>query len=211
MPPITKKNDGPVAIKRLEDAEIDVHIQGITPLIPHKWSEKALKQMRDKQFGVTVRSKKEPKNPEEEADFATYWLDSGEPGMPATAFKAATVEACRFFDKPSMVEARRMLFVAGEGSDQLVPIKGDRRLREDTPRNSGGTADLRYRYEYFPWSTVLTVRFLPSQITAESVIALIDAGGRCGVGDWRPGSPKSNTGTYGTYRIIDAPAEEVEA
>ena len=203
MPPTPKKESGPVILKRLDDVELEIHIQGITPIIPHRWSEKALKLMRDKQFGEQVRAKRTPKNPQEEADGATYWLESGEPGMPATAFKAASVEACRFFDGVSMVETRRMLFVVGEGPDQLVAIKGDCTLREDTPRNSGGTADLRYRYQYFPWSALLVVRFLPSQITPESVLALVDAGGRCGVGDWRPGSPKSNTGTYGTYRVVE--------
>jgi len=203
MPPTPKKESGPVILKRLDDVELEIHIQGITPIIPHKWSEKALKLMRDKQFGEQVRAKRTPKNPQEEAAGATYWLESGEPGMPATAFKAASVEACRFFDGVSMVETRRMLFVVGEGPDQLVAIKGVRTLREDTPRNSGGTADLRYRYQYFPWSALLVVRFLPSQITPESVLALVDAGGRCGVGDWRPGSPKSNTGTYGTYRVVE--------
>lgn len=202
MPPVAKKADtGPIVLKRLEDMEIEIPIEGITEVIPHAWSEKALRMMRDKQFG-RPKTKHEPKNPEEEAQMATYWLPNGEPGMPATAFKAATVEACRFFDKPSMTEARRMLFVVGEGPDQLVQIKGPKRLREDTPRNAGGTVDLRYRYAYFPWTATLIVRFLPSQITPESVLALVDAGGRCGVGDWRPGAPKSNTGTFGTYRVV---------
>jgi hypothetical protein len=200
------KAKGPVVLRQLDDAELQISIQGVTPLIPHKWSEKALGLMRAKQFGEQTRAKLEPKDPKEEADGATYWLADGSPGMPATAFKAAIVEGCRFFDGVTMTDTKRMIFVAGEGPDQLVPIIGERTLREDTPRNANGGADLRYRYAYMPWSTTLTVRFMPAMLTADSVVALVDASGRVGVGDWRPGSPKSNTGTYGTYRIVRKPS-----
>ena len=84
-----------------------------------------------------------------------------------------------------------------------MPLFFDAVLREDTPRNSGGVADLRYRYQFDPWSAILKVRFMPTVLPAESVYALVDAAGRGGVGDWRPGSPKSNTGSYGTFRIDD--------
>jgi hypothetical protein len=129
--------------------------------------------------------------------------------MPATAFKAAMVSACRFFEKPSMTEAKLLIFVEGEGAEQLVPIEyeGEPILREDTPRNANGGADLRYRYSFFPWRATITVRFIPSSLSETSVVALLDAAGRVGAGDWRPGSPKSATGTFGTWRV----AEEDEA
>lgn len=53
------------------------------------------------------------------------------------------VGAVRHFEGITMVAAKQLLFVEGDGPDQLVAIEGDRVLREDTPRNSGGTADLR--------------------------------------------------------------------
>ena len=43
--------------------------------------------------------------------------------------------------------------------------------------------------------------FLEKPIDADSVVALVDAGGRLGVGDWRPSSPKSATGIYGQYKV----------
>lgn len=197
---------GPVVLKRLDDAEIEIAVEGITPIIPHKWSEKSLRLMREKQTSEqgTTRAKREAKDPKAEADGAAYWMTDGTPGMPATAFKAATVDACRFFSGVTMVEVKQMLFVVGEGPDQLVAIHGESELREDTPRNATGVADLRYRYQYFPWRTVLVVRFMPAQITPASVVALVDAGGRGGVGDWRPSAPKSKTGTFGCYRVVDA-------
>ena len=34
------------------------------------------------------------------------------------------------------------------------------------------------------------------------MVAFLDAGGRLGVGDWRPNSPKSKTGVYGQWKVI---------
>ena len=205
MPP-PKKKSGVLQLERLEDAEITIPIVGVTPVIPHKWSEKSLNQMRNKQFGQTLQQKREPKNPKEEAENATYWLDDGRPGIPAVSFKAAMVRACSFFEAPSMTEGRLLLFVVGEVNkegDQLIPIIGEKAMREDTPRNASGTPDLRYRYAFWPWKTEITVRYPAKLLTDTSVMALLDAAGRVGVGDWRPGSKTSSTGTYGTFRVSD--------
>lgn len=190
-------------LDRIQDQLVEVPIIGITPVIPHKWSEKALRMMREKQMAGegAVRAKREPKNPQEEAEQSCYWLPDGSPGMPATAFKSAIVEAARYYDGVTMTALKRVIFVEGDGPDVLVRIEGEQHLREDTPRNSGGTADLRYRYSFSPWSAILRVRFVPQMVTPKSVISLVDAAGRGGVGDWRPGSPKSNTGIFGTFRI----------
>lgn len=195
-----------IQLQRLEDELLIAQIVGVTPVIPHKWSEKSKRMMREKQqqVGGTVRQKREAKDPEEEAESALYKLPDGRPGIPSVAYKAAMVEACRFFEGLAMTEAKRLLFVEGDGPDQLVPIiYHDRVLREDTPRNQTGVADLRYRYAFYPWSAKLRIRFPRRVISATSVIALLDAGGRNGVCDWRPGSPKSNTGTYGQFRVQD--------
>lgn len=205
MPPVKKKSaSDPIHISRVEDETISVAIVGLTPVIPHRWSEKALNQMRAKQQGA-ARQRPEPKNPEEEARASCYWLDveQTQPAMPATAFKGAIVSACRFFQAPSMVEAKTLFFVEGltVGADQLVPIRGTGVMREDTPRNANGVADLRYRLVFMPWEADIHIRYPRGYITRESVVALLDAAGRVGVGDWRPGAPKSNTGTYGTFRV----------
>jgi hypothetical protein len=194
-----------IELRRLEPMAIDVELVGKTPLIPHKWSQKAIAMMQAKQSQPGVRTKREPKDPEQEAYDSCYWLkdDSGGdvPAMPATAFKAAMVGACRFFDGMTMTVAKQTFYVAGEGPDQLVRFAGDATMRTDTPRNATGVADLRYRFAFFPWSITLHVEFLPQVISPDSVIALLDAAGRGGVGDWRPSAPRSATGTYGQWRV----------
>ncbi|OBE98520.1 hypothetical protein A5731_22765 [Mycolicibacterium conceptionense] len=187
----------------MERETIEVPIVGVSPLIPHAWSEKAKGMMRAKQTSpTTARAKLAPKDANAEAEASLYRLDDGRPGMPATAFKAATVAASRFYGKDvTLVSLKAALFVNGDGDDQLVPILGEMTRREDTPRNSGGSADLRYRYAFWPWSAILTITFLPAIIDAESVVNLVDAGGNGGVGDWRPTAPKSLTGTFGRYQV----------
>lgn len=194
---------GTIRLERLTEAEITIPVEGVTPIIPHKWSEKAKRMMRAKQSGQTVRQKREPKDPQEDAMAACYWLDDAStiPGIPATAFKGAMVDACRFFEAPTMMMAKRMIFVVGEGVDQLIRLDGKSELREDIPRNETGVVDLRYRYQFYPWSAQVTIRFPQKLITPESIATLLDAAGRNGVGDWRPGAPKSNTGTFGQFRV----------
>lgn len=178
-----------------------VPIIGSTALIPHKWSEKALNMMREAQSGNKLKSKKEPKNPEQEANDATYWIEEGVPGMPATAFKAAIVAAARHFEGVTMVALKTAIFVQGVGIDQLIRIEGPYEIFESTPRVGMGTADLRYRNRIFPWSAELRINYLRAVIDSSSVVALVDAAGRGGVGDWRPSSPKSHTGSYGTFKV----------
>jgi len=220
VPPRKTASGGPVQLQRLEEQVAEIHIAGITPLIIHKWSEKALNQMRIAQSGA-IKPPREPKNAEENAHAATYWVDAEEtiPGIPSVSFKAAMVGACRFFDGLPMTTAKLLFFVDGVVSeakgdaparDLLVPIiSGPGEMREDTPRNDNGNPDLRYRNQFFPWKAKLNVRFMPAKISPESVIALADAAGRGGVGEWRPSAPKSATGTYGQFRVI--PRAEWEA
>jgi hypothetical protein len=211
MPPSTKAttavgdDEGPVptiSLQRLRSQVLTVRIEGITPVIPHRWSEKALRLMAEKQSGQ-ARTKHAPKHAEEEAEASCYWLPNGRPGIPATAFKAAMVGACRYFQGITMTFAKTLFYVEGEGPDQLVGILGTRTLREDTPRNANGVADLRYRYAFYPWQATLKVHFKPAAISPDSVIALLDAGGSGGVGDWRPSAPKSATGTFGQFKVVE--------
>jgi hypothetical protein len=191
-----------IRIARLRRETMEVPIVGVSPLIPHRWSEKARAAMREKQTGSKARVKRESKDPAAEAEASLYRLEDGRPGMPAAAFAAATRAGARFYDGLTMVSLKVALFIDGVGEQQLVPITGEMKMREDTPRVGQGTADLRYRFSFWPWSAVLNITYVPTLIDAESVIALVDAGGNGGVGEWRPSSPKSLTGTFGRYEVV---------
>lgn len=196
-------SDAPtIELQRLERSELSIPIIGTTPLITHRWSEKALKEMADSQQGKT-KVKKPPKDPEAEFNAARYRIDDRRDGLPAAAFKSAIVDAARYFDSITMVMLKQMLRVEGIGSGQLVEIVADApTMREDAVRLPSGTSDLRYRPQYDPWGATIVVRYLPSQISPESIVALVDAAGIGGVGEWRPTAPKGKSGSFGTFEVV---------
>jgi hypothetical protein len=183
-----------------------VPIVGLTPLITQRWSEKARRMMLNAQQS-TARAKREAKDPEANFNEARYRLPDGRDGVPATAFKAAIVHSARLFDGVTQVALRQTIIVEGDARDDrgdaLVAIDYENMImREDTPRNASGVPDLRYRPQYWPWRATLRIRTIEGQIKDEiSVIRLVNAAGIGGIGEWRPTSPKSATGTYGTFEV----------
>lgn len=204
---------GAVQIDRIAARTMIVPIIGTTPLVVHRFSEKAKRKMLD-----SMQGKKDPKeirDPDAEFQAAAYRLSDGRYGFPAVAFKSATVSAARFYPKNdvTMTGLRQFLFFAGEhGEDgtQLVPILGEQeaannghsiewpRMREDVVRIGRGSTDLRYRPEFWPWRAELRVTYITSALTQGSVLSLIDAGGMgVGVGEWRP----ERSGDLGMYQV----------
>lgn len=188
-----------VSIDRIAAETIRVPIIGTTPLLMHKFSEKAKRQMLDAMQGR--KTPKQPKDPKAEYESSIYRTADGGYGFPAVAFKAATCGAARFYDKSvTMAGLRQFMFfggVPGEDGDLVVAIDGEPVMREDVVRVGQGT-DLRYRAQFTEWSAVLEVTYVLSSLTRGSVLSLIDAGGMgVGVGEWRP----EKKGTFGTYKV----------
>lgn len=191
-----------ISLARIERQTLLVPIVGETPLIVHAWDQK----MRDAlpggpNSGKKGRSKLEHPTAEEAFESSKYLLPDGTEGFPAVGFKSAMADAYHLFDGMKKVQLKQNLFVRGVGPKQLVPIIGESVMREDVVRIGMGTANLRHRAMYPEWGALLEVEFLPVKISPESVIALVDASGMGGVGEWRPSSPKSATGTFGRYRV----------
>ena len=198
------ETDAPsVSLNRLQRVVFEIPVQGTSPLIVNRWSEKAKAMMLEAQQ-VKARPKREPKDPVANFEASRYRFEDGRDGFPATAFKAAIVHAARLFDGITQVQLKQTIIVIGEGNDQLVPLNyGEITMREDTPRNASGVADLRYRAQYWPWSAVLQVRTIGGQFDHGSILSLVDAAGIGGVGEWRPTAPKSATGTFGTFEVVE--------
>lgn len=189
-----------IAIDEIAAETLTVPIVGTSPLIVHRFSEKAKRQMLDSMQGR--KTPKQPKDPMAEYHAAFYRTKGGEFGFPAAAFKQATVAGARFYGSGvTMTSLRTSVFMRGEpGEDgaSLVVIDGEPQMREDVVRVGRGGTDLRYRPMFEEWSTTLTVTFVTSMLTRSSVLSLIDAGGLgVGVGEWRP----ERDGDFGTYRI----------
>ena len=189
-----------INLKRIERRTITVPIVGTAPLIVHRFDEKAKQMMLEAQQTKT-RAKKSAKDPNADYERSMYRLDDGGHGFPAVGFKAAMVDSARLYEGVKMTELRACLHVIGQGLEQLVrlDIPTDPRMREDAVRVGMGTADLRYRAEYTTWKAALEIQFVPSMISTDSVVALVDAAGLGGIGEWRPS--KAKTGIYGTFQV----------
>lgn len=214
----TKKNEQIIEINPVEIVSTTIRIQGDTPLIMHKWSEKAKKMILDKQTKATKTKARDLKNPVEDFIDSMYWIE-GEPvekseeafleavesgarwGFPVTAIKQATISAAyRNGLSKDMASLRGAFFIDGEGPDLLAEVKGDApTMREDMVRVGMGVADIRFRGQFTNWHMDLTIRYNKNgQYTLEQIINLINVGGfSCGIGEWRP----ERDGQNGMYHV----------
>jgi hypothetical protein len=188
-PSTTTEETAAIRIDRIDAATVMVPIVGTSPLLVHRFSEKAKQQMLDNMQGR--KSPKSSKDPNAEYEAAFYKFVDGGYGFPVTAFKQATIGGARFYGRDvTMVALRQSMFFTGEtGMDgqSLVRIDGSPHLREDVVRVGRGGTDLRYRPQFNEWSTTLTITYVKSMLTLDSLVSLIDAGGMgVGVGEWRP-------------------------
>lgn len=182
-----------VEIPRISIVTADIRLIGDSPLICHKWSEKAKRAMLDKQM-KRAKAAKEAKDPEQDFKDSLYIHPDGGYGFPAVAFKAAAVGACRFVDGVKMTEARGAFHVVGE----LVQIEGTPTPREDMVRVGMGTADIRYRGEFKEWAANVTIQYNPMALSLEQIVNLFNlAGFGVGIGEWRP----EKDGPYGRFHV----------
>lgn len=206
-----------IEIKPIEIKKTTIRIVGDTPLIMHAWSEKAKREMLEKQMKKTKSSAKTAKNPVEDFIRSMYWLtpmpeDMNEEGFvnaidqgarfgfPVTAFKQAAISAAYRMgwtkDKMSM---RGAFFIDGD-ENQMIEIHSDIPvMREDMVKIGMGTADIRFRGEFRNWWADMTISYNANgQHTLEQIINIINAGGYvCGVGEWRP----ERDGQYGMFHV----------
>ena len=182
-----------IEIPPIEKGILEITLVGDSPLICHRWSEKAKREMLDKQMKKATQ-KKEAKDPERDFRESLYPFPGGGYGFPALAFKTAAVDACSHLSDITKVQARGAFHVIGE----LVKIHGDVTRREDMVTIGMGTADIRYRGEFKTWKTKVTVQFNTHILSKEQVVNLFNtAGFAIGVGEWRP----QRDGNFGMFHV----------
>jgi hypothetical protein len=186
-----------VVLPSLQIETVNVTLIGDTPLIVHRWSEKAKKEMLDKQMKRATAGR-EAKDPERDFRDSLYVLEDGSYGFPIIGFKAAAVTACTSIGSMTKVAARQAFHVDGE----FAVIEGDEpTMREDMVRVGMGTADIRYRGEFKNWFTTIAVKFNANVMSAEQILNLMQtAGFAVGVGEWRP----EKDGQFGRFHVATA-------
>lgn len=195
-----------VELKPIDIKMFKVRLVGDSPLIVHAWSEKAKKEMLDKQM-KKAKSGKEAKDPWRDYCDSMYWLtekpalatqadiEKARFGFPSVAFKEAAVSAgFRGGVTRDKVSSYGAFHIIGD----MIEITGLPEIREDMVRVGMGTADIRYRGEFKNWSAEITVRYNANVMSAEQIINLFNLGGfATGVGEWRP----EKGGSYGMFHV----------
>jgi len=185
--------DTPIRIPTIDVRQLQVTLVGDSPLICHRWDEKAKKEMLDKQM-KKAKAARSAKDPEANYQASLYPHPEGGYGFPCVAFKAAAVGACRFSDGMKMTEARGAFHIVGE----LARIAGQPSMREDMVRVGMGSADIRHRGEFKSWRVTLLIAYNAAAISPEQIINLLNiAGFGVGVGEWRP----EKDGSYGRFHV----------
>ena len=214
-----------IELPKIETGLLTLNIVGDSPLIVHRWSEKAKKEMLDKQM-KKAKSGKEAKNPMRDFVDALYWLDdtgnaintpaeldgiddatpydkvyeilkNGRFGFPTTAFKACAIDAG--YQQGVIAKkttARGAFHIIGE----FAVIEGIPEMREDMVQVGGMSkaAGIRYRPEFKTWKTQLLIQYNKKAITPEQIANLMNFGGFAnGVGEWRP----SRDGSFGRFHV----------
>lgn len=186
---------------RLQSMILD--IVGTSPLITHRFSEKAKKKMRDK-HAKKATTAKEVRNPVEEFTEATYFISRNPDryGVSANAFYSAALDAALALGAKKS-EMRRSFTVrpdafTADGPLVEVHTPNPPTMREDTVTVGMGSSDLRYRPEFQEWSCKLRVVFDARQVSAEQIANLLrQAGFSTGIGEWR----QEKEGFYGSFDV----------
>lgn len=184
----------PIARKRMT-----FQIRGTSPLIMHKWSEKAKQEMRDKQQKGKKTKARDLRVPEEEAKAATYVTRDGHIGIPGMAFKSALIGAAHKDIGIEKTLVRKALFLVCEDPDKILPIDCDEpEVREDFVRVGQGSTDLRYRPCFERWSCKIELEVDSGLLQEQDILSLVDrAGFGVGICEWRP----EKNGEYGRFEI----------
>jgi hypothetical protein len=198
-----------VSIIRPDLRTFEVKLRGITPLIEHRFSEKAKESIKDKQ-GHKAAGPKGKRDPDAEYLSACYVLPgpaAGEKecrhGIPVAQIKASCVGACRYIDGFPMTLARGAFQIIAE-EDGMVELHFDsmKMVEHGVRINNGKSFDLRYRPEYSGWWCKVKIRYNAGNISAEQIVNLMSiAGFHCGLAELRPASKSGPGYSYGQFEV----------
>lgn len=197
------------AMVGIQSVDLTLRGRNGSPLVVHSFSEKAKKEIRDKQQKKAVKAK-EQRDPNAEFLAARYVDDKGRECAPITAIKKSIISAASAFDDITKVGLRQAVFVdsiAVPGA-AFVPIEThDGRpavgeMREDAVTIGMNTRGLTYRPEYREWQLRVRVEFNPRLVSREQMLALVDqAGWGVGICEGRP--ERSSALGWGRFMRVD--------
>jgi hypothetical protein len=205
---------GAVTITAPRISTATFHLRGTAPFMQARFSQKAMAAMAAKmQAGSTAKGKRvrEARDFDQDFEDAKHVSIDGWCGIPAGAFRAAMISACRLVGF-KMTLAKLSVFIEHDGLDRvdqtpLVRIIGEPIKNTMPVRNANMAFDLRVRPLWPEWSCKLRVRFDSDQFRLEDVANLLHrVGEQVGIGEGRPDSRQSIGLGYGLFEIVSAEA-----
>lgn len=204
-----------VVIKAPKIRTVLLHLRGTAPYVQARFSQKAMNMMASKMAeGSTARGKKarEARDFNDDYEQAKHISTDGWCGIPAGAFRAGAISACRLVGF-KMTLAKLSVFVKADGIDKvdgvpLVRIEGEPEPMRMHTRNATGVADLRVRPMWREWQCKLSVNYDAEQFGPDDVVNLFARVGlQVGIGEGRPDSRASAGLGWGTFEIEEVHGE----
>lgn len=206
--------------KEVQFKRFAIWLVGDTPLIVHAWSEKARREMLQKQVKAT-KGGRDVRDPEADYISSLYEMADSVYGFPAMGIKncilssahkdkgiARTAVMAALWIDAEMVRTRPAL--AGAICDMpLIRIWGEKPvMREDMVKIGSGlnkTATLSYRGQFTQWGMRVTGKFNSTVLTPEALAFLIQqAGVESGLGEWR----NERRGVFGAFHLANQAEEK---
>lgn len=206
---MTKSTVVQIAAPKLRTAEFK--LIGTSPFVQLRFSQKAMNAMMDKMKGGSQsKSKKvrEARDFDDDFEQAMHKSTEGWVGIPAGAFRAAMISACRLVGF-KMTLAKLSVFVEADGIDAvdgvpLVRLEGTPEKNIMAVRNATGVADIRCRPMWKEWSIKLRVRYDEDQFSLSDISNLLSrVGQQVGLGEGRNDSRASAGLGWGCFKLAE--------
>lgn len=185
-------------------------IRGTAPLMTARFSKKA--ELMAGMADPTQKNRKVRKARDfnKDAEDASYRSVEGWYGVSASAFRNASISACRLVGF-KMTLAKLSIFIVADGydRDEGMPLV---RIIADSPttsvmhvRNATGVIDMRARPMWAPgWEAKVTINWDDDQFKLIDITNLLSrVGAQVGIGEGRPDSRESAGLGYGLFEILD--------
>jgi hypothetical protein len=182
---------------------------GTAPLMTARFSKKA-EIMASQAEGSRSKSKRERKEKDWDAEWqaSAYRAVEGWYGINASAFRNASISACRLVGF-RMTVAKLSIFVQADGFDaeDSIPLvrvtKGDAQPSYMRVRNATGVIDIRARPLWKPgWEMEPVMQWDAAQFSLSDITNLIARVGlQVGIGEGRPDSRESAGLGYGLFDV----------
>jgi hypothetical protein len=202
------KREVVISPPKLQTAEFV--IEGTAPYVQQAFSQKAREQIKGIQEAGSQRKKgknREAKDFQECYEQSKHVSKEGWCGIPAGAFRAAMISACRLVGF-KMTMGKLSVFVEADGFDRvdgtpLIRIIGEPHYSEHPVRLKGDVVDLRARPMWDEgWQARVRITFDADQFSLEDIANLmLRVGMQVGLGEGRPDSRSSCGMGWGTFRI----------